>query len=364
MGINPTNTAHNSLNRPSGRNATTEPPNKRQKLGSSPAGNFRFATSPPSSNKRRLVESNRTANDLFEHDSNTTDAGNGRTTAQARQSQYRDTQSKGDPGKKRIRKSRQRQGTAVSSRGSPSSDPEQRPTSPDPLGQDPPPANVSSDVAASRGAAKRERRPSLSEPHVKRPKAASTRRESIDNLADELSWDSNSKPSSRQTGLQPMTSGGERHRALRGDIVPTTFSSSKTKTQASSRKLEKPFAVKRAVSGSLLLQSTSEERYSLIPTCKNDGKVEELHLLLEKVDVEGNVLDKLGVDESLASCMTIDFEKLSKVQHDMTRSEFAIISRRVSPGQPPKLTIEFSSVAECSRLVGMFPTGLCQQDSR
>lgn len=289
----------------------------------------------------------------YEFDSNTTDQGNYKKSSQATQSQYRETQSQVHNKKGRVRKSRQHSKSAGdSSRGTPRSVEEERPTSPDPLVGDSPPLVISD--LAPRGGAKRARQSSVSQPSVKRQRPTTTRHESVEDAADELAWEDKGKLTIRQADSRPAPSRSERRAPTKGDIKPTTFSSSKMNSSPRGKKEEKPFHVKRAVSGELMIESTQTERYSLEPSYGTDGKVQGLRVVCEDTDAEGTVKENASVRQDISINMSIKVDKLKNVYHHMTHSQYVVVERLAAPGQRPKLLVELSSVEECSRFLLCF----------
>lgn len=346
----------------------TERSSKRQKLDISPPPTVRIPASIPSTSSQSNPEPKRDTVDLYEIDSNSTNTRSGKQTNVASQHQFRRLSqfSSSKPKNARVRKDRQaRQSAEASSQGSPVVDLEESRTSPDPLAHEPPPAEITSNIAPSRGSGKRQRQSSVPEPHVKRAKTTSSRRESIDNSADELSLEANGKLRSKKQKDNIATSGEERQAHTRADIQRTQFTSGKDKKkqhQAHTRKPEKPLPIARAVCAAHSIQSTPVKTYSYVPSYNSEGQLVELQPRLENDDKEGNDLQNFVDDEEATmTAVGIDFAKVRGVRHLMTRSKYLVVNRSSSPGRPAQLCVEMSSVAECSRLIALFPAQNCHE---
>lgn len=212
------------------------------------------------------------------------------------------------------------------------------PDSPDVLTMDePPPANITSDIPSTRGNSKRGRLSDQLELPFKRPKsAAAAPSEEIDDSEDELSvvpqGAKGAKKQRRLTNFDSVESRlPGRRAASKGNIEPTTFRSSKKSDSTDQSARE--FVLKEAVTGFYHWEPTPGTEYTLV---KGDEGI--YHFSLDGNRVSNGFFD-------------IDPATLQNIFHAAPKSCYMVLQRRTKDGCPPKMLLEFDSCKHASTFI-------------
>jgi hypothetical protein len=241
------------------------------------------------------------------------------------------------------------------------------PDSPDVLAIDdgePPPANVISDITRP-GKGKQGRQSSFSEPHVvKRQKPASQSNEPIDLSEDELQSPSRvtkTGRASRRTNFSDLQPRNPPRVKSRGDIPSTEFRPSKD-SSSSSAKEDRTITLSRAASGSKFWEPRRGQRANLIPRYRDDNSVAYFDLSVENLHggmatEDGSKFKSQVVNRSMP-WLQIRVDKIQDVDHQETHSKYVRIRKRLTPGAPPSLFLEFGSKEDAGRFIACLPGSL------
>lgn len=259
-------------------------------------------------------------------------------------SEYRQSQARlGGSGKNRKRLSRQKKKSSICSDGRSSFEIKEAsnpPASPDVLAQsfnDPPPANIKSDVVQPKG--KRPRSPrlvSVDQPQCKRMRPVAAGR--MDDISEDELNQVNSQDKHSANKNSNFSNIGSRQYTSRADIKKTNFRSGK-----SSRGQQPDLPVLhlyRAVSGKFTYK---EKDQSLIVLDKDDKEADRL---VPKSTV-GNQTEKYP-------WLQIDQNKVHSVQHLATHSPIVIIHRSEIANSPSQLCLQFSSAKDAMDFITWF----------
>jgi len=203
------------------------------------------------------------------------------------------------------------------------------------MDDEPPAANVVSDIPGPQRNTKRLRPGNPGEPPLKRAKPTNITSEDIEDSADELA-----EPASAQGGKKFSTVPSRldfSHRrsdpqaASKGDISRTAFQSSK-KSQPNHA-----FMLKEAVVGKYVWQAQLNQQAALV-SHENHG----VQFIVDGTRFEQEVLD-------------IEWAMVQKVFHAATHSQFVRIQRIGPNRNPPFLLLEFSSLKDAANFTAHLP---------
>ena len=353
--------------------ATTGPSPKRQKVESpSKAGHIisRYFTSNHARNDVYDSVQSSSHDDLIELKSTSSTTSNyNKMPMRATVPEYRHAQfTISGPSRKRRRRrssrptnTREGDGDDDSLRGS------SIPDSPDVLAIDdgePPASNVISDIARP-GKGKRGRQSSFSGPHVvKRQKPPFQSDEPIDLSEDELQSPSRVKQpdgASRRTNFSDLQPRNPTRVKSRGDIQSTEFRSPKD-LSSSSAKEEPTITLSRAVSGVKLWEPRQGQRANLIPRYGDDDSVAYFDLNVEYLHggmaTEDASKFKHQVVNRSMPWLQIPVNKIQDVDHQETHTKYVRIRRRITPGAPATLFLEFGSKEDAGKFIACLPGSL------